>query len=101
MKGAIAKENVINKIITALGEDYIGEFDKKYYCWADDGNDRVQISISLSHPKVYRGVEETSPVALNFDDDEEDKNIGTTFKPADITQEETDNLVALMAKLGL
>ena len=40
-KGTIAKENVTRKIIEAFGKDYIGEFDKKLYLWADDGGDRV------------------------------------------------------------
>lgn len=98
-KGQIAKDNVVKKIIQAFGNDYIGEFDKKHYVWEKDGSEKVQIAIALTCPKVYRGIEETAPTALNFDDDE--VSMGTTFKPVDITQEEQDTLEALMSKLGL
>lgn len=100
-KGTLAKENVINKIINALGDDYIGEFDKKYFCWADDGGTKVQVSISLTCPKVYRGVEETGPSEMNFDDDEAPTTASTGFTPADISKEEQDTLAALMERLGL
>lgn len=99
MKGQIAKNNVVKKIIQAFGTDYIGEFDRKHYVWEKDGGEKVQIAIALTCPKVYRGIEETAPTALNFDDDE--NSTGTAFKPVDITQEEQDTLEALMSKLGL
>ena len=99
-KGNIAKENIVKVLEQAFGDDYIGEFDKKYYVWADDGGNRVQISIALTCPKVYRGVEETTPTEMNFDDDSEDTAAGS-FTPADITKEEQDTLAALMEKLGL
>lgn len=99
MKGQIAKEKVKEKIIQIFGNDYIGEFDRKYYVWEKDGSEKVQIAIALTCPKVYRGIEETAPTALNFDDDK--VSTGTTFKPVDITQEEQDTLEALMSKLGL
>ena len=102
VKGTLAKENITNKIIQALGNDYIGEFDKKLYAWADDGGNKIQVSIALTCPKVYRGVEETSPSVLYFDDDEESSDLlqGSGFQPAEITQEEQDTLAELMAKLG-
>lgn len=102
MKGQIAKEKVANIIKTAFTNDYIGEFDRKHYVWADDGNgQKVQIAITLTCPKVLRGIEETSPTALNFDDDENSAVEAATFKPAEISQEEQDTLAELMSKLGL
>ena len=101
MKGQIAKESVKNKIIQAFGDNYIGEFDKKLYIWEKDGTEKVQIAINLTCPKVYRGVEETAPTALNFEDDETTSNTGTSFKPAEITQEEKDTLADLMKRLNL
>ena len=98
MKGQIAKDNVAQKIMTTFGKDYIGEFDKKHYVWADDGGNKVQIAISLTCPKVYRGVEETTTNVLNFEDDTPK---GSDFQPAEISQEEQDTLAALMEKLGL
>ena len=101
MKGQIAKEKVKEKIIQIFGNDYIGEFDRKYYVWAKDGAEKVQIAITLTCPKVYRGIEETAPTALNFEDDEPGTNTGTAFKPAEITQEEKDTLADLMKRLNL
>ena len=104
-KGNIAKENIVDKIKSALGADWIGEFDKKYYCWADDGGARIQVAIALTCPKVYRGVEETVATELNFDDEENSGSPAAgqsfSFRPAEITQEEQDTLAELMAKLGL
>lgn len=99
-KGNTAKEKVTKIIEDAFGSDYVGEFDKKLYVWADDGGNKVQICIALTCPKVYRGVEETTPTEMNFDDDAPE---GDTkgFVPADISKEEQDTLAALMEKLGL
>lgn len=99
-KGTIAKEKVSAAIEKAFGSDYVGEFDKKLYVWADDGGTRIQVAISLTCPKVYRGVEETGSLTMNFDDDTPSE-AASTFQPADITQEEQDTLAELMAKLGL
>jgi len=100
-KGNIAKENIVKVLERAFGDDYIGEFDKKYYVWADDGGNRIQISIALTCPKVYRGVEETTSTEMNFDDDAESAAEENGFKPADISKEEQDTLAQLMERLGL
>lgn len=100
-KGNIAKENIVKVLEKAFGDDYIGEFDKKYYVWADDGGNRIQISIALTCPKVYRGVEETISTEMNFDDDAESAAGENSFTPADISKEEQDTLAALMERLGL
>lgn len=101
-KGTVAKEKVTKIIADAFGADYVGEFDKKLYVWADDGGNRIQVSIALTCPKVYRGVEETTSPEMNFDDDDASAAEGpSNYKPADITQEEQDTLADLMAKLGL
>ena len=99
MKGNIAKENITTKIKQAFGEDYVGEFDKKLYIWADDGGERVQIALSMTHPKVYKGIGEVVDCGgINFDDE---PAAAEPFKPAEVTQQEKDNLEALMARLGL
>lgn len=101
-KGALAKENVKTAIKNALDADFVGEYDGKLYTWADDGGNRIQVSIALTCPKVYRGVEETGNPELNFDDDTPAAaDTPSGFSPADITQEEQDTLAELMAKLGL
>ena len=101
MKGTVAKEFVAQKIAAAFGQDWIGEYDKKYYTWADDGGERIQVSITLTCPKVYRGVEETGTGELNFDDESPSSATADGFTPADITQEEQDMLEELMNRLGL
>lgn len=41
MRGQIAKENVATIIKNAFGDNYVGEFDKKHYVWADDGGQKI------------------------------------------------------------
>ena len=40
-RGSVAKENIAKKLQEAFGKDYIGEFDRKYYLWGNDGGERV------------------------------------------------------------
>ena len=91
MKGAVAKENVIEIIKKTFGQDFLGEQDKKLYVLADDGGEKVQIAISLTCPKV--GIETT---------DAEPRS-ETAERPAavEVTQEETETLSTLLKKLGL
>ena len=102
-KGSVAKQNVIQKVAEAFGSDYIGESGGKYYVWADDGGERVQISLALVCPKTFID----APVAkanvsfsneMNFD-------FTDTFVPptpsVEITEEEKKNLEELMKRLGL
>ncbi len=96
MKGAIAKENVINTITAAFGADYVGISDKKIYVWADDGNgERAQVAITLTCPKVPLNTNADSAFAVAA------PTSGTEFQPAEITTEETENIKKLLAELGL
>ena len=97
-KGQESKDNVKKKIIEAFGADYAGEYDKKLYVWTTEGGVRTQVCLAMTCPKVFRGVEETTPTALNFDDD---GNFPTTNPKIEITKEETETLQALMERLGL
>lgn len=51
-KGAQAKEALIKRFATAVGADYCGEADKKYYFWSQENGERVQIAVSLTCPKT-------------------------------------------------
>ena len=84
VKGAAAKEQIIKRISSAFGEDFIGEVDKKIYVWANDNGEKVQIAISLTCPKNF--VENVSS-AKNKNDE--------------VLDEEKKNIAELMAKLGL
>lgn len=102
-RGAIAKQEVVKKIQAAFGADYIGEFDKKFYVQAQEGNEMVQIAISLTCPKTIVSVSNV-PVAKNGELNFEDDNCVipvTAAEPAEITDEERQNIADLMAKLGL
>jgi hypothetical protein len=105
-KGAVAKENVIKQLQSAFGSNFIGEFDKKIYVWANDGGEQVQIAISLTCPK------NPIEVAANVDTDGGDWDFSdnapvntkvavANAAPAEITAEEKANIADLMAKLGL
>ncbi len=101
-KGAVAKANAVSLIKKAFGTDYIGEFDKKVYIWADDGGERVQLAISMTCPKVQVGAVPATPIGEEgFNFEEEPTVAPTTFEPAEVTQEEIDNITELMKKLGL
>ena len=105
-KGTIAKQQVINKIAAAFGSDYIGEYDKKYYIWANENGERVQIALSLTCPK--NPIEIASNIAddggdWDFSDDVPKAGVVavTNAAPAEITEQEKQNIAELMAKLGL
>ena len=87
-KGNIAKQNIENKIKEVFGADYIGIFDKKLYLWADDGGERVQVALTMTCPKVFVG----DDIPVETPDE---------FQPAEITQQEQDNLKMLIERLGL
>lgn len=102
-KGAQAKEAVVNKIRAAFGENYIGEYDKKWYVWSQENGERVQIAISLTCPKVPVEVS-AAPVSgdFNFEDDAPGVVVAAGgFQPAEITNEERDKVRDLMKALGL
>ena len=105
-KGATAKEEVVKKIAEAFGNNFIGEFDKKVYLWANDGGEMVQIAISLTCPK--NPIQVDASVSLDdgdfdFTDDapKTSKVAVSAAPPAEITEEEKKNIAELMAKLGL
>lgn len=102
-KGAIAKQNVVNKLQAAFGADYIGEYDKKWYVWSQENGERVQIAISLTCPKVPVEVA-NAPVTgdFNFEDDAPNVVVAAGgFQPAEITDDERDKVRDLMKALGL
>lgn len=103
-KGTIAKEHVVQKLKESFSQDYIGCFSNKHYIWVDDGGDRVQIAVSLTCPKTQ--VEAVNPRdifsdGIDFENTEPAVVAPASFEPAQITQEEQDNLATLMARLGL
>ena len=101
-KGSDAKLRVVEKIKAAYGTDYIGESGNKHYVWEKEGGERIQIAISLTCPKNPIGTVDMSSAFSDGMDFEATPIVAqTTFVPAEITQEEQDNLEELMRKLGL
>lgn len=103
-RGAIGKQQVIEKIAAAFGEDYIGEIDKKLYVWTNEEGERIQIAISLTCPKNPVKIENNSiPQTATGDWDFEGEIITTPVlaNKAEITLEEKQKVADLMAKLGL
>lgn len=98
-KGSQAKINVTNKIANAFGEDWIGEVNKKLYVWADDGGERVQISIALTCPKIQVDAPDRNYVPDN--DWSEDSATSAPAPTVEVTEEEKKNIADLMARLGL
>ena len=102
-KGAIGKQNVIQKIAEAFGKDFIGEHDKKIYVWTQENGERIQIAISLTCPKVMidaMDAEMLEAPAGDFDWSM-DTPAAPKAAPVEISQEEKDTVANLMAKLGL
>lgn len=103
-KGQIAKDRVANKIAEAFGSDFIGIYDKKYYVWSQEEGEKIQVAISLTCPKNQVLLTETEK-DHDWSDDAPMKAEAQTavdhFEPAEITEEEVQNLTAMMARLGL
>ena len=100
-KGSQAKINVTNKIANAFGEDWIGEVNKKLYVWADDGGERVQISIALTCPKTLIDAPDKNFVPDNDWSDDGGVREAPSLPAAEVTAEEKKNIADLMARLGL
>ena len=101
-KGTIAKQTVVAKIKEVFGTDYIGENANKHYVWVSDGGEKVQIAISLTCPKNPIGtVDMSSAFGDGLDFEAEPIVAQTKFEPAEITEQEVENLATMMSRLGL
>ena len=103
-RGTLAKEDVAKKIAAAFGADYIGEADKKYYVYGEENGEKIQIAISMTCPKVAVEVVAPKPVVLNFEDEDGIPSkvvVPTSVEQPQITDEERNNIAAMMARLGL
>lgn len=98
-KGSIAKEQIAKKMAEVFGADWIGERDKKYYLWANENGERIQIAISMTCPKTPVGEAGTTADSnvLNFEDG---ATVGGETQ-IEITTDEKKNVADLMARLGL
>lgn len=104
-RGDQAKLEVIKKLQEVFGDDYIGENSKKYYVWAKENGQKIQIAISLTCPKVELEVGAASPAVSNGGWDFEAAAVQpvaqSKFEPAEITAEEQANIADLLKAIGL
>ena len=101
-RGSQAKSKIAEKIKNLYGSDYVGESGGKYYIYENDGAEKVQIAISLTCPKNPIGaVDMSNAFGDGLDFEAEPVLAQTKFEPAEITEQEKDNLKALMDRLGL
>ena len=103
-RGNEAKDKLINKIIEALGDSYLGTYDKKYYFTMPENGEMVQVAVSMTCPKTpveFADSVDTDDDWDFTDDKPKTANVISNAAPAEITQEEVDNLQALMERLGL
>lgn len=100
-KGSEAKDKVFAALAEAFGPDWIGIVDKKGYLWVKEGGEKLQIAVSLTVPKSPVGVVNTA-TSGGFDFSDEAPVIAPTkFEPAEVSQDELDNLQEMMRKLNL
>ena len=97
-RGAEAKANFIKRLSTALGADYIGEVDKKFYVWSTENGERIQLAIALTCPKTPVAVQGNGG-DLNFEDD--DIPTAPVSRKAEMDAEEKATLERLMKELDL
>jgi hypothetical protein len=98
-KGNEAKAALIKRFAAAVGADYLGEQDKKYYFNSKENGEVVQIAVSMTCPKT--------PVTfnghggdLNFDEDNDTPAPAGT-SPVEMTEDEQATLDRLMKELDL
>ena len=98
-KGNEAKAALIKRFAAAVGADYLGEQDKKYYFNSKENGEVVQIAVSMTCPKT--------PITfnghggdLNFDEDG-DVSAPTGTSPVEMTEDEQATLNRLMKELDL
>ena len=97
-RGAEAKANFIKRLSTALGTDYIGEVDKKFYVWSTENGERIQLAIALTCPKTPVAIQGNGG-DLNFEDD--DAPAAPVSRKAEMDAEEKATLERLMKELDL
>ena len=102
-KGSGAKAKVVETIKQAFGKDFLGEYDKKAQVVALENGERVQVAISLTCPKTPIDFGNSVSMDLGGRDfsDEAVSVPVVESAPAEITEEEKQNIADLMAKLGL
>lgn len=99
-KGAEAKANVVQRISSAFGKDFIGEFEKKVYVWSTENGEPVQVALALTCPKTPVGTINQS-TTQDFENPMIASAAPTNFEPTEFTDNERKTVEELMSALGL
>ena len=101
-RGAIAKQQVENRIRLEFGDDFVGSDGKSLYVWAEDGGERVQIKIALTCPKTnFEGTDvgpKTTGAKAPLDWSSDDS---AATPVTELTADEKAQVNELLEKLGL
>lgn len=101
-KGQNAKDNLLNLFIKSNPKNYIGCFDKKHYFWSEENGEKVQIAISMTCPKNPVGeVTVISGGGMDFSAAAPTAIAPSVHEPAEISEDEKNNIADLMARLNL
>ena len=98
--GEEAKTKLINKIIEALGDSYIGCVDKKYYFISYENGSEKQVAISLTCPKAPVAVS-AKPVVRSGGIDFEAEPVLVAPANVEVSEEERQTVADMMRRLGL
>lgn len=106
VRGTQAKATVAQTMATAFGEDWIGEYNGKYYVWAKDGAQRVQIAIALTCPKTNVGTVDSVAQGGDFDwSGTGSATVASVAQPmvntVEFTEEEKQNIEHLKSQFNL
>ena len=101
-KGSIAKDNLIKRFATAVGDDYIGASDdgKKFYFWSAENGEKVQVCISMTVPKTPIACGNVSNRKFEFGDSPESGVVVPQVKK-EMDENEAAILARLKQELGL
>lgn len=108
-RGNAAKDEIAKKIIECFGRENVIEADKKLYINTKEDGSPIQVCISMTCPKNPVGMPAASaaPAPSAFSGGLDFENMGTAaaapepFKPAEISPNERETVLELMARLGL
>lgn len=107
MVGDKAKEFIMNKVISALSDNYLGTQDKKYYFKSKENGESKVVCLSITCPKVIPEFAATTTAAPtgDFDWGEPTSTASILVPPSkaatEITEDEINNVKAMLEKLGL
>lgn len=101
-KGSIAKDNLIKRFATAVGDDYIGASDdgKKFYFWSVENGEKIQVCISMTVPKTPIACGNVSNGKFEFGDSSESGVVVPQVKK-EMDENEAAILARLKQELGL